>query len=161
MGPADGPPLPPMQPLEDTSANSSVLEDDQTMEVGDAGLTARAAQDEVLIEALAAGVSFSDAGAVGNVTARTVSRRMADPAFAGRVSRRRGERVAQVTGALISLSSDALVVLGDCMAEGRPAERLRAAQLTLTLMARLRHDVEIEERLARLEGTLAGKGGEN
>jgi hypothetical protein len=62
--------------------------------------TAREAQDEIIVEALASGMGYPDAGKLGGVTGRTISRRMEDPEFRARVSRRRGERVAQVTGAL-------------------------------------------------------------
>lgn len=120
--------------------------------------TARDAQDEILIEALASGMAYSDAGKLGGVTGRTVSRRMEDPEFRARVSRRRGERVAQVTGALTDMSTEALQVLRDCMAEERPADRLRAAQLVLVMMSRLRHETEIEDRLAAVERLLQDGG---
>lgn len=126
---------------------------------GPEGLGAREAKDEILIESLAQGMSFPAAGRSAGYTSRTVSRRMADPGFAMRVSRRRGERVAQVTGALTSMSEDALGVLRSTMAEGTTSEKLRAAQLTLTLMVRLRHDTEIEERLGLIEGRLAQEQG--
>lgn len=123
------------------------------------GLSGREAQDEILVESLAQGMSFPASGTAAGCTSRTVSRRMADPEFAARVSRRRGERVAQVTGALTSMSEDALGVLRSTMSEGTNSEKLRAAQLTLTLMVRLRHDTEIEERLALVEGRLAQEQG--
>lgn len=116
----------------------------------------REAQDEILVESIAAGLSYPDAGAAAGVTARTVGRRMTDPAFLSRVSQRRGERVSEITGRLSSMSADALGVLRDTMVEGRPADRLRAAQLTLTMLSRFRAESEIEERLAVIEGQLAG-----
>lgn len=124
------------------------------------GLSAREAKDEILVESLAQGMSFPAAGHCAGYTSRTVSRRMADPRFAARVSRRRGERVAQVTGALASMSEDALGVLRSTMAEGTTSEKLRAAQLTLTLMVRLRHDTEFEERFALIEGRLGRDRGD-
>ena len=123
-------------------------------------LTAREAQDEILIEALASGMPYPDAGKLGGVVGRTVSRRMEDPDFRARVSRRRGERVTQVTGALTDMSTEALQVLRDCMAEGRAADRLRAAQMVLLMMSRLRHETEIEDRLANVERLLQ-EGGAN
>ena len=104
------------------------------------------------------GLSYPEAGKAAGVTSRTVSRRLEDADFHARVSRRRGERVAQVTGALTAMSTEALQVLRECMAEGRAADRLRAAQLTLVLMSRLRHETEIEERLAALERQLQEGG---
>lgn len=134
--------------------------DDGPSSEADEQLTAREAQDEILIEALASGMSFPDAGKLGGVTGRTVSRRMEDPDFQARVSRRRGERVTQVTGALTDMSTEALQVLRDCMAEGRAADRLRAAQMVLLMMSRLRHETEIEDRLANVERLLQ-EGGAN
>jgi hypothetical protein len=122
--------------------------------------TAREAQDEILIEALASGMAYPDAGKLVGVVGRTVSRRMDDTDFRARVSRRRGERVTQVTGALTDMSSEALQVLRDCMAEGRAADRLRAAQMVLIMMSRLRHETEIEDRLANVE-RLLHEGGTN
>jgi hypothetical protein len=124
----------------------------------DEQLTAREAQDEILIEALASGMPYPDAGKLAGVVGRTVSRRMDDPDFRARVSRRRGERVTQVTGALTDMSTEALQVLRDCMAEGRAADRLRAAQMVLAMMSRLRHETEIEDRLANVERLLKDGG---
>ncbi|MGI8756163.1 MAG: hypothetical protein ACR2MB_09935 [Acidimicrobiales bacterium] len=81
---------------------------------------------------------------------------MSDPEFAARVSQRRGERVSEITGALTTMSRDALEVLRETMAEGRAADRLRAAHLTLTLMSKFRSETEMEQRLASIERQLAG-----
>jgi hypothetical protein len=124
-----------------------------------AALTAREAQDEIIVTCLAEGMSLPATGAAAGCTSRTVSRRLEDPDFTARVSRRRGERVAQVTGTLTSMSDDALEVLRSAMAEGTTAEKLRAAHLTLTMMIKLRHDTEIEDRLAAVEDRLAENGG--
>jgi hypothetical protein len=56
------------------------------------------------------------------------------------------------------MSTEALQVLRDCMAEERPADRLRAAQLVLVMMSRLRHETEIEDRLAAVERLLQEGG---
>jgi hypothetical protein len=114
----------------------------------------RAAQDEVLVELLAAGASYKVAAETIGITARTITRRMADGDFAARVSQRRGETVAEVTGQLTSMGNDALEVLRDCLAAEKPADRLRAAHLLLTLMARFRHETELEDRLATIERQL-------
>jgi hypothetical protein len=115
----------------------------------------RAAQDELIIEALAAGLSYADAGASARVTARTVGRRMSEPEFAARVSQRRGERVSEITGALTTMSHDAIDVLRETMADGKPGDQLRAAHLTLTLMSKFRSETEMEQRLASVERQLA------
>lgn len=143
---------------EEMPKESAVGEGPTPVVLDDEAPSAREAQDEILVEALALGMAYPDAGKLGGVTGRTVSRRMEDPEFRARVSRRRGERVAQVTGALTAMSAEALQVLRDCMAEERPADRLRAAQLVLVMMSRLRHETEIEDRLAAVERLLQEGG---
>ena len=115
----------------------------------------RAAQDDILVEALASGHSYREAGELAGVNARTVARRMTDQEFVRRVSDRRGERVAEVTGKLVSASSDAVRVIHEqCLEAERPADRLRAAQLLLSLSVRFRHEHELEERLRAVEGRI-------
>jgi hypothetical protein len=73
----------------------------------------REAQDELIITALATGVSYEKAGEVARCSGRTVARRMEDAGFSRRVSKRRGERVVEAAGQLTSLSKDRdLTVLG-------------------------------------------------
>ncbi len=124
-------------------------------------LDGRAAEDEVLVECLAAGMSFPAAGEMAGCSARTVSRRMSDPEFVLRVSRRRGERVRAITGQLTALADDALTTIRMVLEGGeRDADRLRAAHLVLSHLGRFRADTDLEERLAELEDRLAGDGGE-
>jgi hypothetical protein len=115
----------------------------------------RAAQDEILIAALAAGESYSAAAKIAGITSRTVARRMADPAFASEVSRRRGQIVAELTGKLTTLGADAVEVLRDCLHAEKPSDQIRAAHLILSLLAKFRSDSEHEARLTELE-RLAG-----
>jgi hypothetical protein len=77
---------------------------------------------------------------------------MADQEFARRVSTRRGERVAEVTGRLMSASVDAVQVLHEqCLGAEKPADRLRAASLLLSLGLKFRNEHELEDRLRELE----------
>lgn len=144
-------------PTEDPTPTDSTADDPPgSPAVGDhEGDRRRAPQDELIIEALASGLNYSDAGAAGRVTSRTVGRRMSDPNFAARVSQRRGERVSEITGALTTMSREAIDVLRETMADGRPGDRLRAAHLTLTLMSKFRNETEMEQRLASIERQLA------
>jgi hypothetical protein len=81
---------------------------------------------------------------------------MADAAFARRVSERRGERVAEVTGQLVTASSDAVRVLHEqCIGGERAADQLRAASLLLSLGLKFRREHDLEARLQHLEA-LAG-----
>lgn len=144
-------------PTDDPSPTDSTADDPvgSDQDGGNEGDRRRAANDELIIEALAAGLSYADAGASARVTARTVGRRMSDPEFAACVSQRRGERVSEITGALTTMSRDAIDVLRAIMADGKPGDQLRAAHLTLTLMSKFRSEIEMEQRLASVEHQLA------
>jgi hypothetical protein len=128
----------------------------------DAGAIRRQAEDEILIEALAEGRTYAAAAALTAGSARTVRRRMTDPDFAAQVSRRRAERVSELTGALVSLSARALQTLEECLDAERPGDRIRAAQVVLGAVHRYREATEFEARLTELEtaatGTTGGTG---
>lgn len=114
-------------------------------------LSKREQEDEILVEALAVGRTYAEAGRLADVSERTVRRRMSDPAFARIVSVRRGEHVGVVTGHLVSAGEDAVRVLLECLTDSNAAVRIRSAHLLLTLGAQLRHAHELEERIAALE----------
>lgn len=111
----------------------------------------RAAGDEVLLDALATGLSYLDAGVLAGLSARTVRRRMTDPRFAAELARRRSMRVSDVTGTLLSVSGRAVQVLIDLLDSQVAGERLRSAELILNLGRRFRTDTDVDARLAALE----------
>lgn len=79
----------------------------------------RAAQDEVIVDALASGLPYAKAGELAGVTSRTVARRMQDPVFTALVSQRRAEHVSQVTGQLVAASADAVTTIHElCLIAG-------------------------------------------
>lgn len=118
-------------------------------------MTAREATNEILIEALASGRSYTQAGELAGVTSRTVARRMADPAFARQVSERRAAWATRTAGELVSMGSEAIAVLRELLVDAeRPADRLRAVHLVLSLGARLRHEVDLDVRLQEIEHRL-------
>lgn len=121
----------------------------------------RTAQDELIIECLAAGMSYPQTGEIAGCTARTVSRRMADRDFARLVSLRRGERVRAIAGQLTALADDAVRTIRELLAGAeRDADRLRAAHMVLTFVGRFRADTDLEDRLHDLEAQLDGNSGE-
>lgn len=63
--------------------------------------------------------------------------------------------MSQVTGQLVNMAAEAVAVLRVHLHQGRPADRVRAAHLVLTVGARLRHETELEVRLAEIERRLA------
>jgi len=133
-------------------SDTGIPEDDDPDQVPD---DPRAAQDELIIECLAAGMSYPQTGEIAGCTARTISRRMSDRDFARRVSRRRGERLQAITGQLTALADDAVAGLRELVASAqRDADRLRAIQLVLTFTGRFRTDTDLEDRLNDLERQL-------
>lgn len=111
----------------------------------------RAVADELILEALAAGVAYADAGSAAGVSARTVRRRMADPLFAAELARRRAVRVSDLTGQMMGLGARAVSVLGEALEAEAVGDRLRAANLILTALRRYRADGDLELRLTALE----------
>lgn len=113
------------------------------------------AADELLIEALANGATYAEAGDLADVSARTVRRRMADPAFAAEVAKRRTERLSMVSGRLSLLAQHALDVLEQKLGSAHPGEALRAADMVLSLDRRYREQVDFAARLLAVEEGLA------
>ena len=70
--------------------------------------TVRTELDELLIELLGEGLTHQRVADTAEISAKTVQRRLRDPGFAAAVSRRRRERVAQISGRLISASDRAV-----------------------------------------------------
>jgi hypothetical protein len=111
--------------------------------------------DEILIEALASGATYAEAGALAKKAPRTVRRRMTDSDFAAAVSARRGERVSRITGMLVDPGEEALQVLRAGLGHEEIYPQLRAAQIVLSLSLRYRAANELEERLTIVERRLA------
>jgi len=116
----------------------------------------REVKKEAVIEALAAGTSYGEAGRAVDVTARTVQRWLDedDGAMVRRVAQRRREMTGQVTGRLTDASARAVTVLTESLAAEEDGHRLRAAQLILSLTTRFRTVEELETRVLELEARL-------
>lgn len=115
----------------------------------------RAARDDLLVELLATGRSYEEAAAVAHCSGRTVARRMSDEAFRDRVTQRRGRLVAEITGQLTDIATQAVAAMRDALADEDPAVRLRAAQMALSHLSRFHHQTDLEDLsrqiLARLD----------
>jgi len=111
----------------------------------------RAAGDEVLLDALATGLSYLEAGELAELSARTVRRRLTAPDFAAELARRRAMRVSDVTGRLVAASERAVQVLLELLESQVAGERLRSAELILNMGRRFRSDTDIDVRLSTLE----------
>lgn len=112
-------------------------------------------QDEVILVGLAAGMTHAAVAAVAGVSTKTVQRRVGDEAFAAEVSRRRGEQVERVTGRLTELSVRAVDTLDVALDDESPTIRIRAADMTLNWLVRLRREADLERRIAEIEHELA------
>lgn len=112
----------------------------------------RAVQQELVLEALAAGESYGQAGARAGVTGKTVQRWMRDPGFSRQLSDRRGARLSEVTGLLLDATTDAVrVIRQECQHAEKASDRLRAAALLLSMATRMREKLDVEARVAEIE----------
>jgi HEAT repeat protein len=111
--------------------------------------------DAAFVLALAAGQTARDAAQAAGIGERTAARRMADPAFRTRVSQLRGEMVTRALGRLADGMAEAAETVRALLQAESESVRLGAARSLLELGNKLRESVELEERLAALEGRLA------
>ena len=91
-------------------------------------------RDRLLLAALGAGESYSEAARTAGVAKATVARRMEDPAFRARVDQTRQETVDTTIGLLATASAGAVEVLMNLMNTAKSESvRLRAAQALLAM----------------------------
>lgn len=134
------------------------FEDDGDEPGGSEGSKAGAAAAK-LIEALAAGMSQTEAAKVAGVSKRTVARRVAEPAFMRRVEQRRTAMVDEVVGRLGVLGLHAVQVISDCLISGEDGVPYKAAVDVLKLLMPYRRHHALELRVAALEQSPAeGQG---
>jgi len=118
------------------------------------------ATDELILSGLAAGMTHAEAAELAEVSSKTVQRRMSDDDFAAEVGRRRSQQVERITGRLTELSVHAVDTLNDGLGDESATIRLRAADLTLTWLLRLRREADFERRIGEIEQALATDTGE-
>ncbi len=114
----------------------------------------RAGQDELIVAALAAGRSYTEAGEIAGVSSRTVARRMSDPAFARLVADQRGEVVVSMTGQLTSLAAEAVDAIRSGLADESARTRIAAGKLILELAHKFRHGSDLEIEVAEIRAHL-------
>jgi len=107
----------------------------------------------------AAGLSYAQAGELAGVSARTARRRVSDPPFATELASRRAARVSDVTGRLLVGADRAVQVLLEALESPVTGERLRAADLVLSMSRRFRADCDVDRRLSSLEAAAAPTAG--
>ena len=118
----------------------------------------RANADELVVAALASGHTMQEAAKGAGISPRTVSRRLADPAFKQRIQTLRGEMIGQALGRMADGMSDAAAALRKLLKAKSESVRLGACRAMLEIGVKLREAVELEARLAALEQREAGEG---
>lgn len=114
----------------------------------------RESRDRLIRDALISGMTYEQAGALANVSERSVRRLMTGKTFRGEVSSLRAERTARLSDRLSELGDTALSVLSQLMEDESPGVRVRAVQTILTMGSRFRREVEMVERIDMLERRL-------
>jgi hypothetical protein len=111
--------------------------------------------EELLLAALAAGSPIEQAAQAAGLSARTAYRRLADPAFCGRLAGVRDELVAEALGELVGCAGEAVTTLRRLLHAENEHVQLGAARTLLDQLLRLREALELAERVAALERRLA------
>ena len=115
--------------------------------------------DTTLLLALACGATIEAAARQAGLTARTVYRRLKNPAFRRQVQAVRADMVQRSAGMLTAAAAEAVKTLLALQgAPTPPATRLGAARAILEIGLRLREVADLETRIAALEEQLAGSG---
>jgi hypothetical protein len=109
------------------------------------------ADEEELVQALAAGATAREAADQAGVEEQTAHGRLADPDFRRAVSRARGQMFGAAHGRLVSLAGKATGIFKRLMESDQPSVARRAAKTVLELGPRLREATEVHERISRLE----------
>jgi hypothetical protein len=114
----------------------------------------RTADDQLLL-ALACGATLETAAAKAGVSLRTAKRRLADPDFEGKLKTLRWEMVQRASGMMTASMGESVKTLIVLQKEPLPpTARLGAARAILEIGLRVRDQVELEQRLARMEAQM-------
>ena len=113
------------------------------------------------ITALLTSKSVTEAATATGQGERTIYRWLSEPAFRQALSAAEGDLIDVATRRLLQLQGSALDTLEALLGDGADASagvRLRAAQVTLDHLLKLREMRDIEQRLAALEAATAERG---
>lgn len=107
--------------------------------------------DEVVLAALAAGHTYSQAAKIAGLSTKTVQRRMADPLFRAELDELKLQVVQQTAASLGDAATAAVSTLKKLLVSKDEYVRLKAANSLLDVSIRYRETLEVSERLAALE----------
>lgn len=106
---------------------------------------------DVLVAALARGVSHTAAAQQSGFSRRTVQRRLDDPKFRDEVRRTRDGLMSEAAGRVAALLESASDALRDLLTSTDEGVRLSAAKSTFDVAVKLRTNADLESRLQQLE----------
>lgn len=107
--------------------------------------------DAAFLVAVATGQTVRDAARSASISERTATRRVAESGFRRHVADLRAEMVGRAMGKLADGMAQAADVLRGLLAAKSESIRLGACRALLELTVKLRENVELEERLRKLE----------
>ena len=111
--------------------------------------------DDALALSLACGATIESAAAKAGVSFSTVSRRLRNPVFRGKIQSIRNDMTHRATGMLTAASLEAVKTLLDLQGKDvAGATRLGAARSVLEIGSRLRMESELISRLEATERAL-------
>jgi hypothetical protein len=117
----------------------------------------RLADDQALLF-LASGKSVTKTAAKTGLSRRTLTRRLNDPAFRRRLVNVRAELFERGMGILAAAQAGAASALVRLLKSENESVRLGASRSVFELGAKIRENVEIEERLSALEDRCINRG---
>lgn len=104
------------------------------------------------IESLLTARTLEEAAKAAGINPRSLTRWMDDPAFRAELARQEGEAIQAATRRLTALADDAVAAVEDVLTGyAKPAARLRAAEMVLSNLLKLRELVGLEQRVPELE----------
>lgn len=100
--------------------------------------------------------TITEAANEAGVSKRTLQRWLDDPGFRAELTIREGEALSGITRRLVGLADQAVKSIAEILSDpGLPSlTKLRAAEAVLSNLLKLRDQVDIENRIAKLERTL-------
>jgi len=115
----------------------------------------RRGSDRIVAAALAAGSTVQDAAQVGQMSERTVRRRLLEPAFRAEVSRLQCESIQGIASDLRGAAAQATRTLIELLEAGTAdTVRLAAARTILDHAVRYHDAADVEQRVLELESRL-------
>src|SRR4029079_8703611 len=112
-------------------------------------------KDPILALALAGGQSITEVAEQAGLDRRTITRKLADPAFRCLVAEFRGQLIATALGYLAENMTRAARAIADLLDSPQEHIRLRAARTLIPAGLRVRDSVELADQVRDLQAQVA------